>query len=119
MIENNSLTAVIVEAIQERKGKDITIIDLSEIDGAIAKEFVVCQGSSTSQVSAIADSVREYVQDRTGQKPYNYEGYQNSQWIIIDYGEIMVHIFLPEFRGFYNIEELWSDAPSVDVPNLD
>ncbi len=119
MTENNSLTASIIEAIQERKGKDITIIDLSEIDGAIAKEFVVCQGSSTSQVSAIADSVREFVQERTGQKPYNYEGYQNSQWIIIDYGEVMVHIFLPEFREFYNIEELWSDAPSVDIPNLD
>lgn len=119
MIDNKSLSAFIVEGIQERKGKQITIIDLSEIDGAIAKEFIVCQGSSTSQVSAIADSVREYVQKHTGIKPFNYEGYQNSQWIIIDYGEILVHVFLPESRQFYNIEELWNDAPIAEIADLD
>ncbi|MCM1021581.1 MAG: ribosome silencing factor [Muribaculum sp.] len=119
MTEKKSLKNFIIEGIQERKGKNISVIDLSEIDGAIAKEFIICQGTSTMQVSGIADSIREYVQKETGIKPYNYEGYQNAQWIIIDYGEIFVHVFLPESRQFYNIEELWNDAPIEHIPDLD
>ena len=119
MTEKRTLSALIVEGIQERKGKDITIMNLSQMDGSIANEFIICQGSSTMHVSSIADSVREYVQKESGIKPFNYEGYQNSQWIVIDYGDILVHVFLPESRQFYNIEELWSDAPFVRVPDLD
>ena len=70
-------------------------------------------------VSSIADSIREYVQEETGMKPFNYDGYQNSQWIVIDYGTIYVHIFLPEYRELYNLEELWNDATITEVPDLD
>ena len=119
MTETNDLTRLVIEGIQDRKGKAITVIDLSEADGAAATEFIICQGSSAMQVSAIADSIREHVQDASGIKPYYYEGYRNSQWIVIDYGDLIVHVMLPDTRSYYNLEELWSDAPTIQVPDLD
>lgn len=113
------LSDLIVEAIQDKKGQKITLIDMSAIESAPASEFIICQGKSTSQVSAIADSVREEIQKKTGLKPYNYDGYRNSQWIVIDYGNIFVHVFLPDYREFYNLEELWSDAKTFQVADLD
>ncbi|MCM1504378.1 MAG: ribosome silencing factor [Muribaculum sp.] len=119
MKEKKDILNLIIEGIRERKGKQITIVDLQEIEGAAASGFIICQGSSTMQVSAIADSVREYVQEHSGIKPYNYDGYQNSQWIVIDYGDWFVHIFIPETRQYYNLEELWSDADIRELPDLD
>ena len=114
---NEELTDLIIQAIQGKKGERIAIINLSGLEMASSAGFIVCQGRSTSNVSAIADSVREYVQEHSGRKPYNYEGYRNSQWIVIDYGEVMVHIFLPDTRATYNIEELWADAPVRYIPD--
>lgn len=108
-----------ISAIQDKKGHDITILDLEKVDGAPTGEFIICTGKSTTQVSAIADSVREEIQKRTGEKPINYDGYRNSQWIVIDYGDTMVHVFLPETRAFYRLEELWSDAETILIPNED
>ena len=113
------LTRLVIEGIQERKGKNITCIDLSGIESAAASSFIICQGTSTMQVSAIADSIREYLLEHGGVKPYNYDGYRNSQWIVIDYGSTLVHVFLPEVRELYNLEELWSDAPVTQIPDLD
>ena len=109
----------IVEAITDRKGKKISLLDLTKIDTAPARDFVICQGNSTSQVSSIADSIRERLQKNLDLKPYNYDGYKNSQWIVIDYGDTMVHVFLPEFREFYNLEDLWNDAAITYLPDLD
>lgn len=117
--KQNQLRNAVILAIQDRKGKSITDIDLGEIESAPAREFIVCQGNSTSQVSAIADSIRENVQKTTGQKPYNYDGYRNSQWIVIDYGSLFVHVFLPDTRTYYNIEDLWNDAKITEIPDLD
>ncbi len=114
MIKDN-----IISAIQDRKGYDISVLDLSNVDGAPTGQFIICSGKSTTQVSSIADNVREEVQKQTGEKPINYDGYRNSQWIVIDYGDTMVHIFLPETRNFYRIEELWNDAKTTLIPNLD
>lgn len=108
-----------VAAIQDKKGHDITILDLSDVDGAPTGQFIICTGKSTTQVSAIADNVREEIQKRTGEKPINYDGYRNSQWIVIDYGDTMIHIFLPETRSFYRLEELWSDAETIRIPDID
>lgn len=94
-------------------------MNLEKVDGASTSRFIVCQGNSTSQVSSIADNIREFVQKATGSKPVNYDGYRNSQWIVIDYGDVMVHVFLPEYREFYNLEDLWSDAPSESIPDID
>lgn len=117
MIEDTLLTKI-VEGIQERKGHDIKIVDLSKIEQANSQYFVICTGSSNMHVAAVADSVREYVQEKANMKPYNYDGYRNSQWIVLDYGTIYVHIFQTEFRELYNLEQLWNDASITDVPDL-
>lgn len=114
-----SLTGAIVDAIQDRKGRGITLIDLSGLESSSAPELVICEGNTPTQVAAIADSVREQVQANTGQKPYNYDGYRNSTWIVIDYGSVMVHIFVPEARNFYDIEQLWCDGVITKVADLD
>lgn len=115
----NNLFEMITEGIRNRKGRKITHIDMSDIESAAASHFIICEGSSTTQVASIADSVREYLLETAGIKPYNYDGYQSSQWIVIDYGDTMVHVFLPDFRRLYNLEELWNDAKITDLPDLD
>ena len=107
MNKNTDIVKFIIEGIQDRKGKQISVVDL------------ICQGSSNMQVAAIADSIRDKVREECGVKPYNYDGYQNSQWIVIDYGDTFVHVFLPDVRQYYNLEELWSDADINEIPDLD
>lgn len=119
MTDSPEIVRLVTEGIQERKGKHITHIDLSAVETAPTSNFIICQGSSTMQVAAIADSVREYLLKEAGIKPYNYDGYRNSQWIVLDYGHTLVHIFLPETRELYNLEELWNDCPTVEIPDLD
>lgn len=114
---NNELITQLIEAIRDKKGFNIKVLDLTSIDGAPAPCFLICSGRSTSQVSALADNIREEVLKKSGRKPYHYDGYRNSQWIIVDYGDVMAHIFLPETREFYTLEELWSDAPVMEVPD--
>ncbi len=118
-MKERKLIDTIIEGIQEKKGKRITTVDLSEIESAAASHFIICEGNSTTQVSAIADSIREYVRETTGVKPFGYDGYQNGQWIIIDYGSVLAHVFLPEYRDYYKLEQLWSDAKLADIPDLD
>ena len=92
-MKEKQLLKTIVEGIQEKKGKKITTVDLSKIESAATSHFIICEGQSTTQVMAIADSIREYVLQNTGIKPFGYDGYQNGQWIVIDYGNILAHIF--------------------------
>lgn len=113
------LRPLIIEGIQERKGREIAVVDLSGIESAPTSEFIICQGNSSQQVAAIADSVREYLLENYGIKPYNYDGYRNAQWIVIDYGSTLVHVFTRETRQLYNLEELWADAPITRIPDLD
>lgn len=115
----NELQNVIVDAVTDRKGRDITIVDMTHIESAPMSQFIIAQGSSKTNVAAIADRIREKVQLETGIKPYNYDGYNASEWIIIDYGHLFVHVFLPEIRERYRLEELWSDAVITNLPNLD
>ncbi|MCM1291674.1 MAG: ribosome silencing factor [Prevotella sp.] len=119
MSETKDITAAVIDGIQDKKGSKITILDLAALGVSNASKFIICQGKSTSQVAAIADSVRDKVIELKHVKPINYDGYRNSQWIVLDYGDIFVHIFLPETRQFYNLEELWSDAPTQLIPDID
>lgn len=119
MTENETLVQAIIEGIQEKKGRDIVHVDMNQIETAATGDFVICTGNSTMQVDAVADSVRDYVEKKLGTRPFNYDGYQNSQWIVIDYGTVYVHVFLPDFRVRYNLEELWADAKLTRVPDLD
>lgn len=119
MSSNQDLQQLIIEGIQERKGRSITVVDLSHIESAAAHKFIIAQGNSTTQVAAIADSVIEYVRKNGNAKPYNADGVANAEWVVIDYGDTWVHIFTPETRLRYALEELWSDAGITDIPDLD
>lgn len=119
MDNNLDLKKLIIEGIQDRKGKKIAVVDMSAIESAPYPEFIIASGSSSQNVAGIADNVREYVQEVSGIKPYNYEGYGCSEWVVIDYGSILVHIFQPAIRERYNLEELWSDAIINQIPDLD
>ncbi len=109
----NELIATIVGAIQDKKGKNIVSLDLSGFDGAITSAFVICNADSTTQVAAIAAGIEEKVMETLGQKVWRVEGLNNSLWVAMDYGDVMVHIFQTELRDFYKLEELWADAPAT------
>lgn len=113
------LTSEIIAALQDKRGHQITTIDLSQLHASNALSYIIATGNTPTQVAALADNVREQVQTRTGIKPLNYDGYRNSTWIVIDYGETMVHIFVPDARAFYDIEQLWSDGVINHIPDID
>lgn len=109
----------IIEGVQEKKGKEIVVVDMLELGNSICDYFVICQGNSPTQVSAITDSIADMVREKCGKKPYAIDGLRNSQWVAMDYGDILVHIFLPDVRKFYDIEHLWADAKLTIIPDLD
>ena len=115
----DKLVEAIVKGIQEKKGQNITIADLRGIDGNIASYFVICQGNSPSQVEAIAESVGDFCRKNLGEKPANVAGLGNDQWVAIDFVDVLVHIFQPEVRQFYDLVHLWEDANLTEIPDLD
>ena len=119
MNQTKKLVTQIIEGIQEKKGHNIVVADLTEIEDTICNYFVICQGNSPTQVSVITDAVEEHVRKETGHKPSAIDGVQNAQWIAMDYSDVLVHIFLPETRTFYNLENLWADAKLTHIPNID
>lgn len=107
----SKLIETIVGAIEDKKGQNIVSLDLSGFDGAITSAFVICNADSTTQVAAIAAGIEEKVQKELGEKPWRTDGLANSIWVALDYVDVIVHIFQTELRDFYNLEELWADAP--------
>ncbi len=105
----------VIEGIQEKKGRNITILDLRKIEHTIADYFVICSGDSNVHVDAVADSVEEEVQKRAGEKPHRVEGRRNAEWILIDYMDVVVHVFQKPIREFFSLETLWADADRTDV----
>lgn len=118
MIEKNELLNSIIEGIQEKKGRNINTIKLKGMADAICDYFVVCEGNTPTQVSALAESVEEIVKKNINERPIRVQGRQRSEWIGIDYGDVIVHIFLPELRQFYSIDTLWEDAYSERIPTI-
>lgn len=119
MNQDKLLIDAVVEGIEEKKGTNIHILDMSSIDGAICQYMIISEGKNPTQVDAIYQSVYDKVREKTAEKPLSFSGVSNAEWIGIDYGTVMVHIFMPETRSFYNIENLWSDAVVHKVANLD
>ncbi|MBR2301446.1 MAG: ribosome silencing factor [Bacteroidaceae bacterium] len=119
MLNSKELIEQVVEAIQDKKGKNIVIADMTGLGNTVCDYFVICEGNSNTQVSAITDSLWEGLIDKFGHKPFAVDGQRNSQWVAMDYGEVFVHIFLPEVRVFYDIEHLWADAKLQHIPDLD
>ena len=105
---------VIADAILEKNGQDVVSIDLRPVGSAIADYFVVCHASSTTTVSAITDNIIKEAREKLDMRPIRTQGMENNFWIILDYGDIVAHIFLTEYRSFYRLEELWADAPQKE-----
>lgn len=108
--ETEKLTEAILEGIQNLKGKDITLIDLESIHHTECGAFIICHGTSSTHADSIAHSVEETVKKMTGEDVWHRDGYRNAIWILLDYGDVMVHVFQKEAREFYNLEGLWADA---------
>lgn len=108
--ESKKIAEVIIHGIQEKKGKDIVSLDLRNISSSVSDFFVVCHADSTTQVKAIADSVEDEMYKAFNEEPWHKEGFQNSEWILLDYVSVVVHIFRTEKRDFYGVEDLWGDA---------
>jgi ribosome-associated protein len=119
MEQTQQLVNTIVEGIQEKKGTDIVVADLSSIEGAICRQFVVCQGGSPTQVEAIAESIGDVVRQKLSEKPTRVVGLERALWVAMDYGDVLVHVFVPDMRAFYDLEHLWADAPLTRIPELD
>lgn len=109
--ESEDLVKLIIEGIQDTKGKNITVLDLQDIDHAITNYFVICHGLSRPQVEAIAEAVIGKGQQNLRVKPWHREGFENAEWILLDYVDVVVHIFRDDRREFYQLEKLWADAP--------
>ncbi len=115
IVDTERLIETIVQGIQNKKGSDIVTVDLTVLENSFCQFFVICHGNSNIQVSAIAESVEERVREDLGEKVWHREGMENAQWVLLDYGDVVVHIFQKEFRDFYNLEELWADANIAHV----
>lgn len=116
--ETTLLADKIIESLQDKKGHNITTIDLSGLDGSICTYFIICEGNSPTQVSALSDSVWDKVSIDLREKPLGAVGMKESQWIAMDYGSVIVHIFLPDMREYYNLENLWADAEIKKIPDI-
>ena len=110
-----NLKDAILEGIKKIKGREIVIIDLNTIKHTECGYFIICHGTSVTQVNSLGKSVEETVEKMTNKKVWHSEGYNNSLWILLDYGEIVVHIFHERTRHFYNLEALWADAKSMSI----
>ncbi len=108
--DSDTLADVAVRGLQDRKGQDIVVMNLKELKNAVADYFIICSASSDTQLDALARSVEEEVEKITGQAPWQSEGRTNREWVLLDYVDVVVHIFLRDRRQFYALEELWGDA---------
>ncbi|MDR1436773.1 MAG: ribosome silencing factor [Candidatus Symbiothrix sp.] len=118
MDETKFLVNTIIDALQEKKGKRIVLMDLSGLESAICKHFIISQGNTPIQVSALSDSVWDMVYEKLHEKPMGAVGMKEAQWIAMDYGTVMLHIFIPPAREYYNLENLWADAEITEIPDI-
>lgn len=119
MADTQQLVNSIVDGIHEKKGREVVIVNLQNIETAPCEYFVLCSGGSPQQVQAIEDSVEEFARKQAEEKPARVAGLQNAEWVAMDYGSVMVHIFLPQARSFYDLEHLWDDASLTSVADVD
>jgi ribosome-associated protein len=114
LTRNSKIIKTIIAAIQEKKGENIISLDLRKINEAVADFFIVCEAGSQPQIRAIAENIETKLREKCEENPYHHEGYQNLQWVLIDYVNVVVHVMLPETRKFYKLEEMWSDAAAEE-----
>ena len=115
LTRSSKILKVITKAIQDKKGENIISLDLRKIPEAVADFFIICEAGTTVQVKAIADNVEELVKKECGELPYCHEGHTILQWVLVDYVNVVVHVFQSETRKFYRLEEMWSDAVITEL----
>lgn len=108
----------VVDGLQEVKGENITVLDLRNIDHAVTDFFIICEGNSNTQVNALADSVHKVVREAVEERPWHVEGKETSEWVLMDYVNVVVHIFQKGIREFYDLESLWGDAEITQIENV-
>jgi ribosome-associated protein len=113
--ESLVLARLAAQIMDEKKAEDVRILDLRKVHGAPAEFFVIASGNVPSHVSALSDAVHEAVKKATGLNPHKVEGYMNAEWVLMDYFDVVVHIFQKEKRAFYRLDELWSDGEEVAI----
>ena len=113
--DSDTLAEIAVRGLQDRKGMDIVVLNLKELKNAVADYFIICSASSDTQLDALARSVEEEVEKVTGEAPWQSEGRTNREWVLLDYVDVVVHVFLRDRRQFYALEELWGDAEITHV----
>ena len=117
-VSSEILSEVIVKGMQEKKATDIVVIDLRNISNAVADFFIVCSGNSDKQLDAISDSVDEEVFKTLKENPWHVEGKNNKEWMLLDYSDVVAHIFRKDRRQLYALEKLWGDADIKEIDNL-
>jgi len=113
LTKSSKIIKTIIAAIQGKKGENIISLDLRKINEAVADFFIICDASNQPQIRAIVDNVEDKVKEFCGENPYHHEGLKNLQWVLIDYVNVVVHVMLKDTRGFYKLEDMWSDAAST------
>jgi ribosome-associated protein len=114
-IDSTILAHTIIDGLQEIKAKQITKVDLREVDSAVCDYFIICHGDSNTHVNGISSTVERYVKTEIKERPWHREGKDNAQWILLDYFDVVVHIFFNEARDFYRLEDLWADAKITQI----
>lgn len=112
------LVKIATKTIQKKLGQDITIIDFNGVNGSLFEFYVICTVNSPSHADNLAENIRETVFKETSMKPHKEEGLQNCQWVLLDYFDVVIHIFLPQTREFYNIESMWKDVKQTHLENI-
>ncbi|MGK7392943.1 MAG: ribosome silencing factor [Candidatus Cyclobacteriaceae bacterium M3_2C_046] len=114
-VNSNKLCEIVLKGMQDKKALDIVLLDLNTVKNSIADYFIICTGTSDTHIDAISESVEQEVNKIADQDPWHKEGKINKEWILLDYVDVVVHIFKSEIREFYSIEDLWGDAVQIEV----
>lgn len=114
-VSTDDLISVIIKGIDDVKGEEIQLLDLREIENTVCDYFIICSGNSNTQVNAISNSVQKIVSKEVKDKPWHIEGQGNAEWVLMDYVNVVVHIFQKQVRDFYDIESLWGDAKITEI----
>lgn len=117
-IHLEALKTCIIDGMQDNKAQDIVVLDLRAVENSITDYFIICSGESSTQIEGIASSIVRNSRKELKEKPWHQEGKGTSEWILLDYINIVVHVFGKETRDYYSIEELWADAKRTNIPNL-
>lgn len=119
MLKTEHIVDKVIEALEDNKAHKIVKIDLRKIENCFCRFFVICHGTSGTHIAGLADAVEEHVREELDEKPFHTEGLNTAQWVVLDYGDVVVHIFDRETRDYYQLEDFWADAQITEIPDTE